>query len=167
MRYYSKEVPVLAATDGVSYEIAVAGCHFNCPNCQNPHLQSFDAGVDFDDKVIISLLTDIKHYYDKEMIDNIDIIGGEPLDQDREKFKHFLHLLKKNFPKLRIWIYTGYESFDIPDDILHLCDYIKCGRYMENLRGTGDGFKSRFGPYLITSNQYIINCEEELKRRGD
>lgn len=163
MRYYSSECPVLAATNGISYEIAVAGCNFHCKGCQNPELQDFNAGQELDELLMNSLINDIRKY--ESRIDNIDIIGGEPLDQPFDDLISFLSMLKSNFPNKGIWIYTGYEISQISSDILELCDYIKCGQYKEELR-SDDGFKSEFGPWLVTSNQYIIKCEDELKRRN-
>lgn len=164
MRYYSSECPVLSATDGISYEISVCGCHFHCKNCQNPELQDFNNGEELTNNLLNNIIEDIRKYYNKGLIDNIDIIGGEPLDQNRSEFIAFLEIIKEKFPKLGIWIYTGYEIEDIPDRILELSDYIKCGRYIEELRNE-NGFKSKYGPSLITSNQYIIKCSDELKRR--
>lgn len=162
MQYYSSECPVLGATDGVSYEIAVAGCHFGCRGCQNPDLQNFNAGSVLEGEVLQHLLEDIHKYYDKQMIDNIDLVGGEPLDQSG--LSDFLKLIRKEFPKLKIWIYTGYEKEKIPDSLLGLSDYIKCGQYIESWRND-EGFRSEFGPILATSNQYIIKCSKELEGR--
>lgn len=165
MRYYSSECPILSATDGVSYEISVCGCHFHCKNCQNPELQDFNAGKELTNDLLNEIVNDINKYYKRGLIDNIDIIGGEPLDQNRFKFVEFLKRIKKEFPKLGIWIYTGYEISDISNEILELSDYIKCGQYIDELRNN-DGFKSKYGPSLITSNQYIVKCSEELERRN-
>lgn len=162
MRYYSSECPVLSATDGISYEISVAGCHFHCKNCQNPDLQDFSAGSELNEELLSNLINDIQKYRLK--IDNIDIIGGEPLDQPHDEFVKFLSVLKDKFSELNIWIYTGYEINQVSNDILELVDYIKCGQYIEELK-SDDGFKSEYGPTLVTSNQYIVKCKDELERR--
>lgn len=165
MRYYSSECPVLSATDGVSYEISVTGCHFHCHNCQNPELQNFSLGKLIDDNLTNYIIKDIHKYYDSDKIDNIDLIGGEPLDQDHDELVKFLSVLRSEFPKLGIWIYTGHEIDEVKTDILQLCDYIKCGQYVEELR-SNNGFKSEYGPVLITSNQYIVKTTDELSKRG-
>ena len=162
MYYYASSVPVLAATDGVSYEIAVSGCHFKCKGCQNKELQCKKSGIYVSDEVLSKIVKDIHTYYDKGLLDSIDIIGGEPLDQNRERFLEFLDCLKSEFPKLKIWIYTGYEIHDVDSEILKRCDYIKCGQYIEELRQDTD---SGYGPILATSNQYIIDCKVELSTR--
>lgn len=163
MRYYSSECPVLSATNGISYEISLCGCHFHCRNCQNAELQDFNAGDAMTESLINKIVDDIKRYRLK--IDNIDIIGGEPLDQNHNEFINFLKILKKTFPELGIWVYTGYEISQVPTDVLELVDYIKCGQYIEELKSK-DGFKSKYGPTLATSNQYIIKCSHELCRRN-
>jgi len=164
MRYYSSECPILSATDGLSYEIALTGCHFNCKGCHNKNLQDFNVGTELNRYNLGLLIDDIGFY--RTRIDNIDIIGGEPLDQNHDEFLAFLQILKNRFPELGIWIYTGYEIHQVPSDILRYSDYIKCGRYIEKLR-SDDGFKSEYGPTLATSNQYIIKCSDELANRGD
>jgi len=164
LRYYSSACPVLASTNGVAYEITITGCRQNCPGCHATHLHDFNEGKEITPALEDSIVDNIRSYLGR--IDNICIIGGEPLDQDIVKLEAFLRRLRSEFEDLGMWLYTSYESKDIPDSILKLTDYIKCGRYEEGLlHPLGEGFKSIHGPTLATSNQYVVESKQVLKLR--
>ena len=91
MRYYESAYPVFASTDGVAYEIYLSGCHGYCEGCHSPHTHDFSTGLDLNDRLTMSnLMGDIKFRYDKGEVDNIVIIGGEPLDQPENELLDFL-----------------------------------------------------------------------------
>ena len=78
-------------------EIYLAGCYGDCYNCHNPELKNFNHGNYFKHEI-----TNIKNkIYDfSNLIDNIWILGGEPLDQDLEKLECLLSILKELGPWL-------------------------------------------------------------------
>lgn len=165
MNYYSSACPVLASTDGVAYELVITGCHQNCPGCHSPHLHDFNEGTPINEVLENEIVNDIKKYSDCDKIDNICIIGGEPLDQNHNDLIKFLSRLRTEFKNLGIWVYTSYDIKDVPTDVLKLTDYIKCGKYVEELK-TDSGFKSEYGPTLATSNQYIVKSSDIIAERG-
>ena len=133
-----------------SLEIYVAGCNGqpHCKNCHNPESWNFDNG---------DLYTTDKFLAIKEKIDdnpllikNIMIFGGEPLDQDKVELLILLQTLKTlNLP---IWIFTRYDITEVYDFVKEYCDYIKCGRYIEELKTDNN---IQYGIKLATSNQKI------------
>lgn len=130
-------------------EIYVAGCSGqpHCINCHNPMSWDFNLGAYWEEHM--------KEIQEKcnmfgELIDNIMIFGGEPLDQSRNELEQMLVELDKiEFP---IWLFTRYSIDEIPSFVKEYCDYIKCGRYEESL--TTDN-NIQYGIKLATSNQNI------------
>lgn len=86
----------------------------------------------------------------EELIDNIMIFGGEPLDQKMIDLVDLLDWLSQ-FNK-KIWIFTRYNLDEVPAIIKDRCDYLKCGRY-EPEKLTDDN--TQYGITLATSNQHI------------
>ncbi len=84
------------------------------------------------------------------VIDNIMVMGGEPLDQEREALEGLLMAL--NTTGKAIWLFTRYELEDLPDRIISMCNYIKTGRYEEHLKV--DGYEQA-GITLASANQQI------------
>jgi hypothetical protein len=84
------------------------------------------------------------------MIDNIMIFGGEPLDNSIYEMVKFLSDLKTLNKK--IWLFTRYELDNIKTTIICLCDYIKTGAYIEDKLVDNH---EMFGIKLASSNQQI------------
>lgn len=112
-------------------EIYVSGCINHCPGCHNPELQSFDIGTPYV-YGLLSINVKLVDFYD--IIDNIWILGGEPLDQN---LCHLAELVKAvSIFNKKIWLFTGYPLDEALDriwgcDIEEYIDYIKYGFYDE------------------------------------
>ena len=85
------------------------------------------------------------------LINNISIFGGEPLDNNWGELEEMLRLLKNNINK-EIWIYTRYSIEEVPKFVKLYCDYIKCGRYIKELKTENN---IQYGVKLATKNQKI------------
>lgn len=160
MRYYESAYPVFASTDGVAYEIYLSGCHGYCEGCHSPHTHDFSTGLDLNDRLIMSsLLEDIKLRYDRGEVDNLVVIGGEPLDQPENELLDFLDVLTDRFPKCKLWLYTHFEEEEVRarfSSVLNSVDYVKCGKF-DLSKLSDQGFKDKLtGVTLATSNQYFI-----------
>lgn len=109
------------------------GCSIHCKGCQNKESWDKRKGkrVHIDD-LVIDVLYKLNKY-----TRNLTISGGEPLDQS----KQLVQLLKrlKNF-NVNICLYTCYELEEVNPTILMNLDYIKTGKYIENLKDTTNGF---------------------------
>lgn len=134
-----------------SLDIYVAGCYGNphCEGCHNPESWNFNQGSEYNEKYFSYIRNKVKDF--DLLIDNIMIFGGEPLDQDHDELIHMLFDLKSL--NKRIWLFTRYELEYISKEIVKLCDYIKTGKYDQNLI-TNDNIQ--FGIQLATNNQKII-----------
>jgi anaerobic ribonucleoside-triphosphate reductase activating protein len=137
-----------------SLEIYVAGCSGNphCLDCHNPESWNFNLGEDYDFEYLLKLENKVENF--NNMIDNIMIMGGEPLDQNREEiYELFFDMATSPILNIKkIWLFTRYELIDIPKKIKDLCDYIKCGKYIKELSCKDN---IQHGIKLATSNQKI------------
>lgn len=84
------------------------------------------------------------------LIDNIKVLGGEPLDQDLDELNVLLWYL--NQEDAALWLFTGKRLMAVPACVADLCDYIKCERYDET-QLTEDNIQ--YGVKLASANQKI------------
>ncbi len=137
-----------------SFEIYLSGCYGSCFNCHNPELKDFNIGEELDEDYIEEILDKINTF--NNLIDNIWILGGEPLDQNQIELLSLLYTLNSCTDK-KIWLFTRYELDEIPNEVKNLCDYIKTGCYEESLKV--DDYVM-YGVKIATSNQKIYSKEE-------
>ncbi len=132
-----------------SFEIFVSGCCGpHCDNCHNPELWDYAIGKSLNDDFLIDLKNNIESKID--MIKNIFILGGEPLDQSKEEIIKLLNFLKQF--KKPLWLFTKYEKKEVPKELFQYLNYIKCGRYVPGKKVSN---RVKFGIRLATSNQNI------------
>lgn len=129
-------------------EIYLGGCLGHCENCHNPELKNF-VGDPLTQEIYQGVLTKIQA--DPDLIKNIWILGGEPLDSDHDELFDFLNQLNRDVT-VPIWLWTRYELEQIPQKIVDCCTYIKTGPYLENLKTDNN---IHYGIKLATSNQKI------------
>lgn len=132
-------------TDGIALPLFFSGCLRRCRNCHNPALWDFNYGEEVKVEDVIRKLKQNADWYD-----SVAIMGGEPLEQSEELFCLLWAIRQENLP-VKIWLYTGYEFWELPLDIVELCDVIKCGRYIEELKT---------GSFPASANQYLVKKEE-------
>jgi len=135
-----------------SLDIYISGCKGSphCSGCHNPESWDFNKGEIYDELYCEKLKCKITSFDD--MINNIMIFGGEPLDNIHDYIvKLLLDLIKINSNK-KIWLFTRYDINEVPLKIKRMCDYIKCGRYDELLKTDNN---IQYGIKLATSNQKI------------
>lgn len=117
---------------GNSFVIWTQGCKLKCKGCWNESMHDFNGSIEISIK---DLIQQIKDSILKYNVDNVTILGGEPLEQLEE-----LLLLMSNIKKLNIGIilYTGYEKKEIEaSDKIKIIDYadiLISGRYIEEQR---------------------------------
>lgn len=133
-----------------AFEIYLAGCKGNphCLDCHNPELWDFNIGSVYNEKYFSYIKNRVIQF--DILIENIMIMGGEPLDQDLNSLIKFLKDL--NTLNKQIWLFTRFELNEIPQRILSLCNYVKTGRYIKELSVDNN---IQFGIKLATLNQKI------------
>lgn len=114
-----QEVP-----EEISIAINISGCPYKCEGCHSKYLW------DYDGKYLTDEIDNILDIYDG-MITCICFMGGDQNQND------LICCIKKAKQRnLKTCLYTGCDSLEaVPKKILSELDYIKIGRYVEELGG--------------------------------
>lgn len=136
--------------DGISADLFFKGCKIHCKGCHNKELQEFGQ--------LNTSVNDILRAVQKNNVQILTLMGGEPLDIDIIVLIDLLRLLKTNVPALKISLFTGYALSKLSISILQYLDYIKVGSYDETQL-------SPYGSFLASKNQkfYKIVCKDFAK----
>ena len=155
MRYLKIENVDIGNGLDVGSVLWVSGCSHHCPQCHNPQTWDKNAGEEFTEEVLDNLLDKLKRPY----IKRLTLSGGDPLFLgNRDEITNVVRKVKKNFPNIKIWCYTGYlweEVKDLP--CMDFIDVLVDGEFKVEL-------KDITLPFCGSSNQRIINVKESLKR---
>ena len=147
-----------AAAPGISLSVYFSGCHFHCPGCHNPEAQDFNYGEEFTPEIIREILSKLNK---NGVARKLSILGGEPLcEENRKAVYDLVSLCRKIYPKIKIYIWTGYtieELFEEQDPFIEkIFKHIDClidGRYEQDKRDITL-------PLRGSSNQRIIYLGE-------
>lgn len=155
MRYLKIENVDIGNGLDVGSVLWVSGCSHHCPHCHNPQTWDKNAGEEFTGEVLDNLLEKLKRPY----IKRLTLSGGDPLFLgNRDEITNIVRKVKKNFPNIKIWCYTGYlweEVKDLP--CMDFIDVLVDGEFKVELRDITL-------PFCGSSNQRIINVKESLKK---
>lgn len=155
MRYLKIENVDIGNGLDVGSVLWVSGCSHHCPQCHNPQTWDKNAGEEFTEEVLDNLLDKLKRPY----IKRLTLSGGDPLFLgNRDEITNIVRKVKKNFPNIKIWCYTGYlweEVKDLP--CMDFIDVLVDGEFKVEL-------KDITLPFCGSSNQRIINVKESLKK---
>ena len=155
MRYLKIENVDIGNGLDVGSVLWVSGCSHHCPQCHNPQTWDKNAGEEFTEEVLDNLLEKLKRPY----IKRLTLSGGDPLFLgNRDEITNVVRKVKKNFPNIKIWCYTGYlweEVKDLP--CMDFIDVLVDGEFKIEL-------KDITLPFCGSSNQRIINVKESLKK---
>ena len=140
---------------GIGNVLWVSGCSHHCPQCHNPQTWDKNAGEEFTGEVLDNLLDKLKRPY----IKRLTLSGGDPLFLgNRDEITNIVRKVKKNFPNIKIWCYTGYLWEDVKDlPCMDFIDVLVDGEFKVELRDITL-------PFCGSSNQRIINVKESLKK---
>ena len=145
---------------GIRVTIFVAGCTHRCAGCFNREYFSFEAG----DLVTKDMMDHIIELSQKDYIEGLSVLGGEPLQQ---VFDKTLVTLLKRFKQevgKSIWLYTGYtyeEAIQRQErlDILSYCDVLVDGKFEIAQKDLRLKFRG-------SRNQRIIDVQRSLNEQG-
>lgn len=124
LKYNGYTIVMQEVPNEVSLAINVSGCPYRCKGCHSSYLWDYIGEYLTDD--IDSLL----NKYDG-LISCVCFMGGDQNEED------LLYCLNKARGKgLKTCLYTGTDDIkDIAETIIKKLDYIKIGRYIEELGG--------------------------------
>ena len=132
---------------GIRVSLFVSGCTLRCKGCFNPESWNFKAGKEFTDETLKQLCS----YLNKDYIQGLSILGGEPLEPENEPTVAALCKTVKHFyPNKTIWLWTG-KTYDIIKDlpVMEYIDTVVAGPYEQDLHIDHC--------YYGSSNQQIIH----------
>ena len=151
----------VAAGEGVCVTFFTQGCDKHCPGCHNPETWDFDGGYTFTQ----TTLDNIIHAIQANGIQrNFCIMGGEPLHPNNLFLTDLLITeIKKHFPKIKIYVWTGYKyeqlldrSENLLQNILRNIDVLIDGPFIQEERDITL-------PMRGSRNQRIIELKEQNK----
>lgn len=140
----------------VGTTLFVSGCNFHCKGCFNSEAQAFGYGNPFTKEI-----EDLFISYTKDpQVKNVNILGGEPMQQSSEIILNLVKRIKQESGKC-IWMWTGYvyeELLDKPDklEILKYIDVLVDGQFQLENRDLTLKYKG-------SSNQRVIDVVKSFK----
>ncbi len=169
MNYADIKLFDIANGPGVRVSLFVSGCRRGCKGCFNKEAWDFEYGNVFDEEAEKTVFEGLK----RSFIGGFTVLGGEPFEpENRECLADFLEKVRREFPSLNIWCFSGYDfETDISEMIsadrekgnnaafrlLSCLDCLVDGRFEEPLKSPNLVFKG-------SSNQRIIKVKETLSK---
>lgn len=134
-------------------EIYLSGCTLKCKGCHNYDIWDFNKG-----KYWTEYKEKVEEYCNNILVDNIWILGGEPLQQEKDDLKQLLLIIKKSKKDIMLW--TGFNEkniFNLLGDNIKLIDYIKIGKFNIN---DNERYIDRWGGINLKSSQHIYKIQQ-------
>ncbi|MBR0427134.1 MAG: anaerobic ribonucleoside-triphosphate reductase activating protein [Clostridia bacterium] len=156
MRYNKIRKMDIANGPGVRVSIFMQGCEFHCKNCFNQETWGFDGGEKFTDETIEKVL----NACDKEYVEGLSILGGEPMHpKNIEGTTKLAKAFKEKFPNKTLWVWSGFtfEKYLKEKPVLNYVDVLVDGQYVDELHNPTLKWKG-------SSNQRVIDVKQSLKK---
>lgn len=133
------------------------GCSLNCPGCHNLCSQVREGGKEFTEREETLIFEELK----KPQIKRLTLSGGHPLEPyNIDTCTKLCQRVKKNFPDIKIWCYTGWLWKDVKDlEIMNYVDVLVDGPYVEDLRDITLAWRG-------SSNQRVIDVQASIKNNN-
>lgn len=156
MRYAEIKKYDTANAPSISTSIYFSGCNYKCEGCFNSKAQDFNYGFEYTQEtedLIIGYAKDIH-------VQNVCLLGGEPLQQDLDMILKLVQRIKLETNK-NIWLWTGglYETHIYnpeKQNILKYVDVLVDGRFELNNKDLTLRFRG-------SSNQRVIDVPKSLE----
>lgn len=166
MHYATIKECDVANGPGVRVSVFVSGCNHHCKGCFNEIAWNFEYGNEFTQETIDRVLKDL----DKDYIEGLSLLGGEPLEHSNQKgLLPLIKQVKEKFPNKSIWCYTGfdfekdvmgnmYKNWDETKELVDNIDVIVDGKFEQNLKNPSLKFRG-------SSNQRIIDVPKSIAKK--
>ena len=150
---------------GIRTSLYVSGCHFHCKECHNKEAWDFSFGKKFDDSAKKRILKNLE----KEYIEGLSLLGGEPLELiNQQALVPFIREVKEKFPNKDIWCWTGYnfekdilnnmyKKYSFTKELLKYIDIIIDGQFEVEKHLVNLKFRGSY-------NQRMVDVQESLRR---
>lgn len=158
--------------EGLRVVLFCTSCDHYCKNCHNPETWQASNGKPFDENAKLQIFNELE----KDYISGLTISGGDPLNiNNLNDIYNLCKEVKEKYPDKTIWLYTGYEWYDIfyrpgylypqvvdenrykRQEIISLCDVLVDGKFIEELADVKY-------PWAGSTNQKVINVKKSLEQ---
>ncbi len=157
MHYAAIKKTDIANGHGVRVSLFVSGCRRHCKGCFNSEAWDFEYGNRFGK----STMNEILEALDKEYIDGLSVLGGEPFEEEnRETVYNIVRTVKERYPNKSIWCYSGFTFEELTEtsrNILELTDVLVDGAFVEEKKNLRLQFRG-------SENQRILDVKKSLKK---
>lgn len=121
---------------GICVSFWTQGCPHHCFNCHNPETWSYSGGkIASAENILTTILEAINK---NGVMRNFSILGGEPLcPENIELVEYLINNIRKVFPKIKIYLWTGYKKENFNSKQLSIANEINVlidGPYEDSLR---------------------------------
>lgn len=162
MKYANIKKYDIANGPGVRVSLFVSGCNHHCKGCFNSIAWDFNYGNEFTNDTINEIIEAL----DKNYIDGLSLLGGEPLEElNQQDVLKLIKEVKEKLPNKTIWLYSGFTYEEICNmktkeinDIIKNIDVLVDGKFEIDLYDPALFFRG-------SSNQRVINIKETLKKK--
>ena len=142
--------------EGICVALFTQGCPHHCKGCFNPETWDYDGGKEVP---ISDLISDVEAAIAANGVPrNFSILGGEPLiERNLEELKILLSTVKKDFPHITIFLWTGFTIEKLTSaqkEVTQYIDVLIDGQYNEKLRDVSLHLRG-------SSNQRIFRTNNE------
>ena len=150
---------------GIRTSLYVSGCRNNCEMCFNKETWDFKYGKPFTEETVKDILDSLSFSH----ISGLTLLGGEPMEEEnQEEVLKLCRLVKKTYPNLSIWCFTGYtfekdlkvrgsKYTKYTEELINCLDVLVDGRFINSKKDIRLQFRG-------SSNQRIIDVKESLKQ---
>ena len=165
MNYCEIKTHDIANGVGVRVSLFVAGCSHHCPGCFNPETWDFNAGKQFDKRVIDKIIQALEPYY----INGLTLLGGEPFEMVNQRgLLPLIRKVKEIYPQKDIWSFTGFvydrdlvpggrAYCEVTDEFLDSLSVLVDGPFVEIRKDISLKFRG-------SSNQRLIDMPATRKK---
>lgn len=137
MRYVQIRDMDIVNGKGIGATIFFQGCSHRCKGCFNSSTWDFNGGKEWTKEVEDEFIK----LCQREYIDHVSLLGGEPLDQPIDELITLLNRVKIEVGK-PIWLWSGYTFIYIENspvhpkfsNVLDYVDYVIDGEFVEELK---------------------------------
>lgn len=154
MNYH--KIDKCSISNGIGFRTVlwVSGCSHRCDGCHNPETWDGNSGQIFDEAAKQELFDNLDHEY----ISGATFSGGDPLYwSNRTPIEFLAKEIKEKYPDKTIWLYTGYDWYDIKDMyLLKFIDVVVDGIYLKY-------HKDKALPFRGSRNQRLIDVQKSMQ----
>ena len=143
MNYATIKKCDVANGPGIRVSLFVSGCNHHCKGCFNSVAWDFNYGNKFDENA----MKDIFDELDKDYVEGLSLLGGEPLEHvNQQGLLPLVKKVKEKYPNKTIWCYTG---FDFEKDVIGRM----CNEYDETIE-------------LVNNIDVIVDGKFEIEKKN-